>query len=77
MLKLQEHSTLKDLLSLTKTEQILKLAELNAELEQLNAEQRVRWAFENLPGQHILSSSFGMQLRLCFIWLVRFVQKPR
>ena len=61
MLRLQEHSTLKDLLSLTKTGQILKLAELNAELEQLNAEQRVRWAFENLPGQHILSSSFGMQ----------------
>ncbi|GAL27472.1 phosphoadenylyl-sulfate reductase [Vibrio variabilis] len=52
---------LQELLSLTKTEQILKLAELNGELELLNAKQRVEWALENLPGEHILSSSFGVQ----------------
>ncbi|SEG73561.1 phosphoadenylyl-sulfate reductase [Vibrio hangzhouensis] len=61
MLKLEENTSLQDLLSLTKTEQILKLAELNAQLEALSAQERVKWAIENLPGQHILSSSFGVQ----------------
>lgn len=36
-------------------------AELNAELEKLNAEERVNWAFDNLPGEHLVSSSFGAQ----------------
>ncbi|MGC9493866.1 phosphoadenosine phosphosulfate reductase, partial [Vibrio genomosp. F10] len=35
---------LAELLSLTKTEQILRLAEINAELEKLTAQQRVKWA---------------------------------
>ncbi|WP_112478486.1 phosphoadenylyl-sulfate reductase [Vibrio variabilis] len=52
---------LQELLSLTKTEQILKLAELNGQLELLTAKQRVEWALENLPGEHVLSSSFGVQ----------------
>ena len=30
-------------------------------LEQLPAEERVRWALETLPGMHIVSSSFGAQ----------------
>ena len=49
------------LLSLTKTEQILQLGQINAELEQLTAQQRVAWALENLEGQFAVSSSFGFQ----------------
>ncbi|MCG9584278.1 phosphoadenylyl-sulfate reductase [Vibrio tubiashii] len=49
------------LLSLTKTEQILQLGKINAELEQLTAQQRVAWALENLEGQFAVSSSFGIQ----------------
>ena len=49
------------LLSLTKTEQILQLGQINAELEQLTAQQRVAWALENLEGQFAVSSSFGIQ----------------
>ncbi|KJY84281.1 phosphoadenosine phosphosulfate reductase [Vibrio galatheae] len=52
---------LAELLSLTKTEQILRLGEINAELEKLNAQQRVAWALENLEGQFAVSSSFGIQ----------------
>ncbi len=52
---------LAQLLSLTKTEQILQLGQINAELEQLTAQQRVAWALENLEGQFAVSSSFGIQ----------------
>ncbi|KGY11433.1 phosphoadenosine phosphosulfate reductase [Vibrio tubiashii] len=52
---------LAQLLSLTKTEQILQLGQINAELEQLTAQQRVTWALENLEGQFAVSSSFGIQ----------------
>lgn len=38
-----------------------RLAALNAALIPLSAEQRVAWAFEHLPGEHVLSSSFGVQ----------------
>lgn len=31
------------------------------QLDDLSAEQRIRWALEHLPGNHILSSSFGAQ----------------
>ena len=34
---------------------------LEARLLALSAEQRVDWALEHLPGQHVLSSSFGAQ----------------
>lgn len=37
------------------------LDEINRELESLNAEQRVRWAIQFLPGTQVLSSSFGIQ----------------
>jgi phosphoadenosine phosphosulfate reductase len=33
----------------------------NEALERMGAEDRVRWAFEHLPGRHALSSSFGAQ----------------
>lgn len=52
---------LAELLKLTKTEQILRLAEINVKLEQLSAQERVAWAFENLEGEHVVSSSFGIQ----------------
>jgi phosphoadenosine phosphosulfate reductase len=34
---------------------------INADLEQMTAEERVGWALANLPGKHALSSSFGAQ----------------
>jgi phosphoadenosine phosphosulfate reductase len=37
------------------------LDEANAQLERMDAESRVRWALEHLPGAHALSSSFGAQ----------------
>ncbi|WP_226996482.1 phosphoadenylyl-sulfate reductase [Thalassotalea crassostreae] len=37
------------------------LEKVNSELVNLTAEQRVAWALENLPGQAVLSSSFGIQ----------------
>jgi phosphoadenosine phosphosulfate reductase len=46
---------------LPKVERILQLSETNARLEKLDAEGRVAWALENLPGEYVLSSSFGIQ----------------
>ena len=37
--------------ALPKVERILALAETNAQLEKLDAEGRVAWALENLPGE--------------------------
>ena len=44
-----------------KVEQVLQLAAINAELEELTAQQRVRWALDNLEGEFALASSFGIQ----------------
>lgn len=52
---------LQPLLELNKVEQSLKLAEINAYLEDLNAQQRVAWALQNLTGEFAVSSSFGIQ----------------
>ena len=46
---------------LPKVDRILALAETNAELEKLDAEGSVAWALDNLPGEYVLSSSFGIQ----------------
>ncbi len=46
---------------LPKVDRILALAETNAQLEKLDAEGRVAWALDNLPGEYVLSSSFGIQ----------------
>lgn len=48
------------------TQQLLQgeaqlLSETNTELAGLSAQRRIDWAVENLPGQHVLSSSFGIQ----------------
>jgi phosphoadenosine phosphosulfate reductase len=37
------------------------LAHCNRNLERMNARGRVQWSLENLPGRHVLSSSFGAQ----------------
>jgi phosphoadenosine phosphosulfate reductase len=37
------------------------LAHCNRNFERMNARERVQWALETLPGQHVLSSSFGAQ----------------
>lgn len=52
---------LSELLSLNKVEQILRLAEINTELEKLTAQERVSWALDNLEGKPAVSSSFGIQ----------------
>lgn len=52
---------LAELLQKNKVEQILQLAEINAELESLTAQERVRWALENLDSEFALASSFGIQ----------------
>ncbi|EAR53877.1 phosphoadenosine phosphosulfate reductase [Photobacterium sp. SKA34] len=52
---------LAELLELPKVSQIIQLAEINAELEDMTAEQRVSWAIDNLEGGFSLASSFGIQ----------------
>ncbi|BCL71324.1 Phosphoadenosine phosphosulfate reductase [Vibrio nigripulchritudo MADA3029] len=52
---------LSELLSMTKAEQSLRLAELNGYLETLTAQERVAWAIEHLEGNYVVSSSFGIQ----------------
>ncbi|KMK86229.1 phosphoadenylyl-sulfate reductase [Pectobacterium brasiliense] len=47
--------------ALPKAEQAAALAIVNGQLEQLSAQERVSWALENLPGDYVLSSSFGIQ----------------
>ncbi|WP_428943906.1 phosphoadenylyl-sulfate reductase [Pantoea sp. FN060301] len=46
---------------LPKVERIMALAEVNNQLDKLSAQERVLWALENLPGEAVLSSSFGIQ----------------
>ncbi|RLV61029.1 phosphoadenylyl-sulfate reductase [Parashewanella curva] len=52
---------LSELRQQNKEEQILQLAEINTELEALSAEERIRWALDNLHGEFALASSFGIQ----------------
>ncbi|WP_170324370.1 phosphoadenosine phosphosulfate reductase family protein, partial [Salmonella enterica] len=46
---------------LRKVDRGMALAETNAQLEKLSDEGRVVWALENLRGEYVLSSSFGVQ----------------
>jgi len=68
------HFNLAELNALPKSGQALALAETNAGLEALSAEQRVAWALENLPGEVVLSSSFGIQAAVCLHLVTR--QRP-
>lgn len=47
--------------SLPPDQRKLALAEINSELESLDAQQRVAWALEHLPNEFALTSSFGIQ----------------
>jgi phosphoadenosine phosphosulfate reductase len=51
------------------------LAELNLALARLTAEQRVAWALEHIPGEHVLSSSFGAQAAVSLHLVTR--QRPQ
>jgi phosphoadenosine phosphosulfate reductase len=37
------------------------LRDVNQNLETASAQERVKWAFANLPGKHLMSTSFGAQ----------------
>ena len=50
------------------------LNQTNAELEAMNSEQRVAWAFENVPGPIVMTSSFGAQAAVCLHLVTR--QQP-
>ncbi|WP_413735149.1 phosphoadenylyl-sulfate reductase [Sodalis sp. RH21] len=65
---------LAELNALPKAEQTAALADINSHLETLTAEQRVGWALDNLPGEVVLSSSFGIQAALCLHLVTR--QRP-
>jgi phosphoadenosine phosphosulfate reductase len=57
---------------LPKVERILQLSETNARLEKLDAEGRVAWALENLPGEYVLFVSLAANFRatgLCGVGL--------
>jgi len=49
------------LLNAPQVEQKLELERINQFLAQLTPAQRVSWGLEHLPGNHALSSSFGIQ----------------
>jgi phosphoadenosine phosphosulfate reductase len=53
------------LLTLSKAEQKVALAEVNTLLETMTASQRVQWAVDNLESEFVLSSSFGIQAAVC------------
>lgn len=65
---------LSELNTLPKTEQAAVLVGINRELESLTAQERVSWALENLPGEFVLSSSFGIQAAVCLHLVTR--QRP-
>ncbi|WP_213991551.1 phosphoadenylyl-sulfate reductase [Sodalis sp. dw_96] len=65
---------LSSLNALDKAQQTEALADINGRLETFTAEQRVGWALENLPGDVVLSSSFGIQAAVCLHLVTR--QRP-
>jgi phosphoadenosine phosphosulfate reductase len=50
-----------DLFSLDETAQTAALADINQQLADATPSQRIEFALRELPGSHILSSSFGIQ----------------
>lgn len=50
------------------------VAHCNAHFESLSAEDRVAWALEHLPGEHVLTSSFGIQAAILLHLVTR--QRP-
>lgn len=62
---------LPELTVLTLEQQITALADINQQLELLDAHERVKWALEHLPGEFALSSSFGIQAAVCLHLVTR------
>ncbi|PHM51817.1 phosphoadenosine phosphosulfate reductase [Xenorhabdus sp. KK7.4] len=56
---------LAELLALSPEQRTEALTETNQQLELLDSRQRVIWALEHLPGEFVLSSSFGIQAAVC------------
>ncbi|GLX63697.1 phosphoadenosine phosphosulfate reductase [Proteus vulgaris] len=52
-------------------EQTDALRQINQQLEQLSAIERVAWALDNLPKAFVLSSSFGIQAAVCLHLMTR------
>ena len=50
------------------------VAHCNQNFESLSAEERVAWALEHLPGEHVLTSSFGIQAAVLLHLVTR--QRP-
>ncbi|ROR13166.1 phosphoadenylyl-sulfate reductase [Erwinia sp. JUb26] len=65
---------LSELNALPKVESVMALAEINNRLDKLSAEDRVIWGLENLPGEAVLTSSFGIQAAVSLHLVAR--QKP-
>lgn len=65
---------LKELLPLPRGDQAARLQADNAWLETQSAEERVRWALENLAETFVLSSSFGIQAAVLLHMVTR--QRP-
>ncbi|WP_350307350.1 phosphoadenylyl-sulfate reductase [Photorhabdus viridis] len=57
--------SLSQLVGVETEQQETLLVEVNQRLEIMDAHQRVNWALENLPGEFVLSSSFGIQAAVC------------
>ncbi|MDE9536369.1 phosphoadenylyl-sulfate reductase [Xenorhabdus bovienii] len=62
---------LAELLALNHGQRAEALADINQQLELLDARQRVRWALEHLSGEFVLSSSFGIQAAVCLHLVTR------
>lgn len=56
---------LRQLTACSADERAAALTEINRHLETLDAHCRAAWALEHLPGEHVLSSSFGIQAAVC------------
>jgi len=65
---------LSSLNALDKEQQTAALTDINGRLETMTAEQRVGWTLDNLPGEVVLSSSFGIQAAVCLHLVTR--QRP-
>ena len=52
---------LQELLPMPRADQTARLEAVNRTLEEAGADERVRWAFDNLAERFVLSSSFGIQ----------------
>ncbi len=51
-------------LTIQALEEGFQLDSLNRKLEGMSAEQRIEWALHYLPGNHVMTSSFGIQAAL-------------